>query len=178
MRQQQKNGRSAQSRWIRPAARSGKGRTQTPGCSGGAPQSPGHSLGVTKLPRGPPLMAQAVKFLTGLFLDDRRRCLSITLGCPMTTWCEGAQAQAPGLWGGQSLLQATTPGLPGPRPRLRPVPSDATPWLCASLPLYLAACLPRHKLPHKHINKLDPETPSRALLLGALTQDVGPERPF
>lgn len=39
-----------------------------------------------------------------------------------STWCEGAQAQAPGLWGGQSLLQATTPGLPGPRPRLRPGP--------------------------------------------------------
>lgn len=39
-----------------------------------------------------------------------------------STWCEGAQAQAPGLWGGRSLLQATTPGLPGPRPRLRPGP--------------------------------------------------------
>lgn len=169
MRQQQKNGRSAQSRWIRPAARSGKGRTQTPGCSGRAPRAPGHSLGVTKLPRGPPLMAQAVKFLTGLFLGDRRRCLSITL--------RGVRVHKPRLpASGEgrvccrrqpqgSLVRAEAGSRPTPRPG-------------SSLPLYLAACLPRHKLPHKHINKLDPETPSRALLLGALTQDVGPERPF
>lgn len=109
-----------------------------------------HGLWGTKLLWGLLLMAQTVKFLTGLFLGDRWRCRSIILGHPITTWCEGAKAQVPCLWGGQILVQVTPQG--SPVLGCGRVSSDTTRWLCFFPSLALCSFPLGNKLPKKQTN--------------------------